>query len=93
MITKLFFVLSLVTLFSILMTNDVDASHFAILIPPDDHISGMGKIKFVYILTIADSLKFVNLFEISCNSKLADGLQKQTNALPSIKEIHHYHLA
>ena len=43
MITKLFFVLSLIALFSILMTNDADASHFTILIPPDDHISGIGK--------------------------------------------------
>ena len=92
MIIKLFFVLSLVALFSILMTNDVDASHFTILIPQDDHISGIEKIKSVPILKITDSLKFVILFEISCNSKLADGLQKQTNALLSTKEIHHYHL-
>ena len=43
MIIKLFFVLSLIALFSILMTNDADASHFTILIPQDDHISGIGK--------------------------------------------------
>ena len=43
MMIKLFFVLSLVALFSILMTDEVDASHFTIPIPQDDHILGMRK--------------------------------------------------
>jgi len=39
-------------------------------------IPSIEKIKSTFILTIVDSLKFVNLFGILCNSKRVDGLQK-----------------
>ena len=43
MMIKLFFVLSLVALFSTVIIIEADASHFTIPIPQDDHIPGMRK--------------------------------------------------
>lgn len=49
MMMKLFLVLSLVALFSILMTSEAHASHFTIPIPQDDHISGMRSVIDFYV--------------------------------------------
>ncbi|MDH3313331.1 MAG: beta-propeller fold lactonase family protein [Nitrosopumilus sp.] len=48
MIIKLFFVLSLIALFSVLI-SDADASHFTIPIPQDDHIPGMRSVIDFYV--------------------------------------------
>jgi len=49
MMMKLFLVLSLVALFSILMTSEAYASHFTIPIPQDDHIPGMRSVIDFYV--------------------------------------------
>jgi len=49
MILKLFFVLPLIVLLSILMTSEAYASHFTIPIPPDDHIPGMRSVIDFYV--------------------------------------------